>query len=293
MSESVEVEGTPVSHVQGEGTSEVTDEPSVLRSTLQAIVGLLARDLRVLRRDLGPFLVRTVAQPLLFVFVFAYVFPAIGQGIGGSGGARDFATVLVPGLVAVAVIFQGITAVALPLSTEFGGTREIEDRVMAPAPVQAVGIAKILFGAAQSVLAGLVVFPMVVVVPSGEVTLAVTSWTLLLVVAVTSALLSGALGLTLGTYISPRQIGLMFSVIVLPLTFLGSVYYPWTALDALPWLQIGVLVNPLVYVSEGLRAALTPSIETMPSWAFLGALAVSTAALTWVGLRGFVRRTVG
>jgi ABC-2 type transport system permease protein len=269
------------------------EEPGAVRSTLQAIGGLMARDLRVLRRELASFLTRTVAQPLLFVFVFAFVFPRIGQDIGGAAGAGDFATILVPGLVAVAIIFQGIIAVALPLSNEFGGTKEIEDRIMAPVRVEVIAIEKILFGAAQSVLAGLVVLPMVVLVPATPVALEVTSWSLLAVVAVLSALLSGALGLALGTYVSPRQIGLMFSVVVLPLTFLGAVYYPWAALDSIPWLQIGVLANPLVYVSEGLRASLTPSIDTMPAVAYLGALVVSLALLTWLGLRGFVRRTVG
>ena len=134
---------------------------------------------------------------------------------------------------------------------------------------------------------------MVVLVPATPVALEIGSFTLLATVAVLSALLSGALGLALGTYVSPRQIGLMFSVVVLPLTFLGAVYYPWAALGSIRWLQLGVLVNPLVYVSEGLRAALTPSIDTMPTVAFLGALTVATAVLLTVGLRGFVRRTVG
>ena len=273
-------------------------EPGVLRGTLATLAGLLRRDVRVLRRELGPFAARTVMQPLLFVFVFAYVFPRIGQGIGAAGAvggdeASAFATVLVPGLVAVAIIFQGITSVALPLSNEFGGTKEIEDRIMAPVPVRVVALEKVLFGAAQSVLAGAIVLPMVLLIPAAQVELAVTSWALLLVVTVLSGLLSGALGLALGTSISPRQIGLMFSLVVLPLTFLGAVYYPWAALDAIPWLQYGVLLNPLVYVSEGLRAALTPTVETMPVVAFLGALAASTAVLLWGGMRGFVKRTVG
>jgi ABC-2 type transport system permease protein len=275
--------------------SELTaTDPGPVRAALQATGGLMVRDARVLRRELYAFISRTIMQPLLFVFVFAYVFPRIGQGIGGSGGEGvDFATVLVPGLVAVAIIFQGITAVALPLSTEFGGTKEIEDRVMAPVPVQVVALEKVLFGAIQSILAGLVVLPMVLLIPASPVELTVTSWPLLLVVALLSSLLSGALGLALGTYVNPRQIGLMFSLVVLPLTFLGAVYYPWAALDAVPWLQVAVLVNPLVYVSEGLRAALTPTIETMPPAAFLGALTIATLTLLAVGMRGFVRRTVG
>jgi ABC-2 type transport system permease protein len=282
---------TSVPHVSGDPVAVA--EPSVLRASLQAIGGLMVRDTLVLRREAGAFLTRTVMQPLLFVFVFAYVFPRIGQQIGGAAGAGDFATVLVPGLVAVAIIFQGIIAVALPLSNEFGGTKEIEDRIMAPVPVAVVAIEKILFGAVQSLLAGLVVLPMVTLIPAAPVALEVSSWWLLAAVAILSALLSGALGLALGTFVNPRQIGLMFSVVVLPLTFLGAVYYPWSALEPIPWLQVLVLANPLVYVSEGLRAALTPSVPTMPPIVFLGALAVSLAVLTAIGLRGFARRTIG
>jgi ABC-2 type transport system permease protein len=268
------------------------NEPSSLRAAVHATLGLMARDTRVLRREAAAFLTRTVMQPLLFVFVFAFVFPRIGQGVGGAAGG-DFATILVPGLVAVAIVFQGIIAVALPLSNEFGGTKEIEDRVLAPVPVTVVAVEKILFGAIQSLLAGALVLPMVLAVPATPVALEVGSWPLLVVVAILSALLSGSLGLALGTFVSPRQIGLMFSVVVLPLTFLGAVYYPWAALEAVRWLQVLVLLNPLVYVSEGLRAALTPGVQTMPPAAFLTALAVSNLVLAGAGLRGFVRRTVG
>ena len=273
------------------GTS-LEQDPAPLRAWTSAVAGLMLRDLRVLRRELPAFLTRTVMQPLLFVFVFAYLFPRIGQGVGAGGGA-EFATVLVPGLVAVAVIFQGIIAVALPLSNEFGGTKEIEDRIMAPVPVSTVAVEKILFGALQSIAAGALVLPMVAAIPSTPVALTVTSVPLLVAVVVLSALLSGALGLALGTYVSPRQIGLMFSVVVLPLTFLGAVYYPWSALDPVPWLQWLVLLNPLVYVSEGLRAAMTPSIPTMPPAVVLVALTLSTGLLALIGLRGFVRRTIG
>ncbi|MDQ1490937.1 MAG: type transport system permease protein, partial [Actinomycetota bacterium] len=95
-----------------------------------AFRALLLRDLAVLRKELPIFVVRTIMQPLLLLFVFTYVFPHIGQAIGGTGpGAADFSTMLVAGVVATAMIFQGIQAVALPLVREFGYTREIEDRV--------------------------------------------------------------------------------------------------------------------------------------------------------------------
>jgi len=75
---------------------------------------------------------------------------------------------------------------------------------------------------------------------------------------------AGYLGLVIGTVVKPKQIGLIFSLVVVPVTFLGCTYYPWQQLSSIRWLQIVCLINPLVYVSEGLRTALTPEIPTCP-----------------------------
>src|SRR4029077_9808171 len=70
------------------------------------------------------------------------------------------------------------------------------------------------------------------------------------------------LGLLLGTSFEPRNIGLMFGFIILPITFLGGTFYSWSRLARVDvggghWLQTLVLINPLIYVNEGMRAALT------------------------------------
>src|SRR2546427_4846431 len=56
------------------------------QASMTAFRALLLRDLQVLRKTLAQFAIRTVMQPLLLVFVFTYVFPKIGEGIGGSAG---------------------------------------------------------------------------------------------------------------------------------------------------------------------------------------------------------------
>lgn len=264
------------------------------RSTVAALWGMVLRDLTVLRRSFLPLMVRTVMNPLLFVFVFTYVFPTIGAGIGVGGEAEglSYATVVVPGLVAVGMVFTAISAVALPLTMELGATREIEDRVLAPVPLELVALEKIVVAAVQGILAGLVVFPLVYLIPATPVQVQVASWPLLALVVLLASLTAGALGLVLGTSVRPQQIGLMFAVVVVPITFLGCVYYPWALLAPIPWMQSLVLINPLVYMSEGLRAALTPDLPHMPPWASLGALAAQTAALGWLGVRGFVNRTL-
>jgi ABC-2 type transport system permease protein len=243
-------------------------------------------------------------NPLLFLFVFTYVIPSMsgpaGHGAGAMnptasmmGGGGAFSTVLLPGLMAVAIMFSGIAAVALPLAVEFGSTREIDDRVMCPLPVAAVAIEKICFSAVQSVLAAAIVYPLATFVPAVRPVTHVASWPFLIVVVVLASLTAGALGLTIGTSVKPQQIGLIFSVVVIPITFLGCVYYPWAALTHIRWLQVGVLINPIVYMSEGLRAALTPQLPHMPPLMILVMLSIALVTLTWLGIRGFLRRVIG
>ena len=266
----------------------------------RAFLGLMRRDLCVLSREIAPFLIRVAMNPLLFLFVFTYVMPHMNSGAalspaaGMSASGGGFGTVLLPGLMAVAIMFSGIAAVSLPLAQEFGITREIDDRVMCPLPIAAVAAEKIVFSALQSIIAAALVFPLAYYIPSTPVLAHVNSWPFMIAVLLLASLLAGALGLTIGTSVQPKQIGLIFGVVVVPITFLGCVYYPWAALGHDPhikWLQIAVLINPIVYMSEGLRAALTP-LEHMKEGYILLGLVVFLFLLTSVGMKGFARRVV-
>ena len=277
----------------------ISRNPEVSTTVLyaRAFAGLFLRDLHVLRRELFPFVIRVCMNPLLFLFVFTYVIPHISGGAAMNPTAamagNAFSTVLLPGLMAVAIMFSGIAAVALPLAQEFGITREIDDRVMCPLPVPAVAMEKICFSALQSMMAAAIVFPLAYYVPATHPTTHVASWPFLLLVVLLASLTAGALGLTIGTSVKPQQIGLIFGVVVIPITFLGCVYYPWAALTSIKWLQVGVLLNPIVYMSEGLRAALTPSLPHMHPALILSMLLLALCLLTWIGVRGFLRRVIG
>jgi ABC-2 type transport system permease protein len=264
-----------------------------MRAQVQTASALVQRDLAVLLQGSVGFVVRTAMQPALFAFVFAFVFPRIGQGIGGNGrGGGLFATVLMPGLMASTLMFQGITGVALPLVQEFSFSREIEDRVMAPVPVAVVAICKIIGGAIQGVFAGLLVIPIVWIASGGAAHINFGNPLNLVAMLVLGALVGASLGLLVGTAVEPRQINLIFAILVLPLTLLGCVYYPWSALHPLPWLQVLVLLNPVVYMSEGLRSALAPNIGHLSLWAVYGLLLSALASMTYLGVQGFRRRVI-
>jgi len=268
-----------------------TLEQSTRVATRKAFTALLLRDLTVLRKQLGQFLPRTLLQPFLLVFVFTYVFPKIGQGIGGSGsGEALFSTMLVAGVVGLSIMFQGIQSVALPMVQEFGFTREIEDRVLAPMPVSLVAMEKVVSGALNGLFSALLVFPIAAIVPATPVDLQI-NWPVLLTLTPLACYMCGALGLTFGTFFDSRTVPLLFGIVVLPLTFLGAIYYPWQSLEPIRWLQIAVLVNPLVYMCEGFRAALTP-VPHMSLWAIYPVMIGFSALFTWVGIRSFKKRVL-
>jgi ABC-type multidrug transport system permease subunit len=278
----------------------IAEAPVPRPTLLKTFNAMMAREFRVLRRNAIGTFTRAVMQPLLFVFVFAYVFPKIGGGFNLGGGASaapggiNFATILVPGLMASMLLMQGIMAVTFPLVMEFSWQRTIEDRALAPVPIRVLAIQKIVAGAVQSFLGACIVFPIVLLVhAAGQAPhVHVTSWPLLIVILAAASLLTAALGLLLGTAMDPRKMQMLFAVILLPATMLGCVYYPWSALHHIRWLQIAVLINPMVYMSEGLRAVLTPELGHMPMWAVLLALLGGTVVFSYLGIRTFTNRVL-
>jgi ABC-2 type transport system permease protein len=261
----------------------MTDTPV---SPARIFGALLLRDITVARRELAYFLVRTTLQPLLFTVIFGFLMPRMGI-IG-----RAYTATMLPGVLALSLTLSAVQSVSLPMVQEFGWTKEIEDRLLAPIPIQWVAIEKIVAGMLQGIVAALFVLPIARVIMGPIPGLTFRNFGTLLLMTLLGGLAFSAIGLFLGTAIAPQQIGLMFSVVLAPMIMFGCTYYPWRGLDAVPAMKWGVLVNPLVYVSEGLRAALTPSLPHMNVFGITFALLFVTALFTFLGLRTFEKRAM-
>jgi ABC-2 type transport system permease protein len=111
-------------------------------------------------------------------------------------------------------------------------------------------------------------------------------------ILILGALLGSALGLVLGTLVKPNRINIVFALVFTPLLFTGCSQYPWPSLARLRWFQVITAGNPMTYVSEGMRAALNPSVPHMHPWICLLVLLGSLALLFTIGVRGFYRRAI-
>jgi ABC-2 type transport system permease protein len=232
------------------------------------------------------FLVRALVQPVLFSVVFGVLLPKMGLV-----GSRYVAAML-PGIVAMAVATSALQSLVFPMVTEFGWTREIDDRLLAPVPWQCVALEKILAGALQSIVAGCIVFPLALGVMGPMTGLTIEYFGVAALVLTLAAYAFSAFGLWIGTRVPPHHIGSVFSVGLMPMLMFGCAYYPWSGLRVVPALQYLVLINPLVYVCEGMRAALTPEDPHMPIGYALCALGAFAAVSTWAGLKSFRARAL-
>jgi ABC-2 type transport system permease protein len=245
----------------------------------------------VLDRELWSVLANSIVQPVLLVFILTDVLPRIGQAVGGSGSGGKFSELLLGGLVAQAVFFRGLFRVALPLARQFDMTGELEDQLLAPVVLTMVAIEKIVSGALQSFFAALVVFPVAAFLPWTPIYLQ-AHWPILVTVTPLACYTSAALGLTVGTYLEPRRIALAINFVVTPLAFFGAVFYTWDSLTPVTWLKYASLADPLVYMSEGFRAALSVGVVHMPLPAIYTALVGLALVLTGLGVMGFKRRVL-
>ena len=252
----------------------------------KAFGAMLARDAHVARRNAVQIMFQTFLQPLLFVFIFGKVMVSSGYM------PTAYKSLLLPGIIAISMVFTGIWAVCMPLIAEFQWTREIEDRLLAPIDISWIAIEKVVAGMIQAVVAGLVVLPLAWLVLRPGVDVSIHAPFKFVAMILLVSLFSAAGGLALGCSMNQQHVGLMFSMILTPMIFFGCTYYPWSALKTFPILQKAVLVNPLVYASEGLRAALVPQFPHLSTIAILAVLCFFDILLLGIGLRQFERKAV-
>src|ERR1700727_386307 len=133
----------------------------------KAFFALLGRDAHVARRNVVPLILQTFLQPLLFVFIFGRVM------VGSGYMPAAYKSLLLPGIMAISMVFTGVWAVAMPLIAEFQFTREIEDRLLAPMEISLLAIEKVVAGLIQGLAAGLMVIPCawLLLRPGGELNL--------------------------------------------------------------------------------------------------------------------------
>ena len=258
-------------------------------TTLTAFKAMVKRDLVIQLRDKWEFVFRVAMLPFILILTYGYILPRIGLL------PATFPTQMFSGMIGMSMLITGIHGTAVPFTMDFNNLREIEDRLLAPVSVNIVALAKMWVGIIESFIGGLIVLPISLIFMGHALDILVTPERILILIPVLIliSIASATLGLLVGTIIKPMQIAAMFPGFLMPVVFLGAIFFSWSSLSATPIIQMLVLLNPLVYANEALRAILTPQIGYMPIWISIAGLIVSILVMGYFGAKRFTKMATG
>ncbi len=223
---------------------------------------------------------QTLVTPILMASLYLFVFGAtLGERISVVEGF-SYAQFVIPGLILMGVINNAFanTSSSLFMSRHLGS---IADLLVMPLSAKQIVAAYTLAGMLRGLLVGAVV---------GLVStqFAVLPWVhpwYALSMAVLASTLFAVLGLVAGIYADSFDgLSLYINFVILPLVFLGGVFYPISILP--PFWRVVSQCNPLFYLLDGFRHALL-GIGDIPLWLAFALSGGLTLALILVAVSLF------
>jgi ABC-2 type transport system permease protein len=252
----------------------VTDGAAALAPTTERAApwrGLAWLALRECHRVLRLWTQTTLA-PVISSLLFIVVF---GLSLGGRISTIDgfeYQVFIVPGLIAMAMA-QAVYSNNSSTIFQARNDRYIDDVLAAPMHSWQMNLGFGVGGAFRALAIGVALTALAAPLTGAPIEHPLAL--LLAVVLLTAGF--GALGIVVGIYAQMfDHISFVNNIVILPLTFLGGVFYSVDRLGS-PWEQISH-ANPLFYVVEAIRFGFLGSSDVSP-WIAYGVIAAIAAAL--------------
>ncbi len=193
-------------------------------------------------------LIGSLGQPILFLVALGFGFGPIYAKAGGG----NYIEFIVPGIIAMAVLFTSIfMGIEIIWDRQFGFLKET---LVAPVSRFNIMLGRTLGGATVASFQGILVFLISFLVGFRMQSLVYIP--LMLVFLFLTALFFTAVGTVLGSVLEDMQgFQVIINFLVMPLFFLSGALFPLQSLPQV--IKIIAEIDPLTYGVDGLRRALT------------------------------------
>jgi len=251
---------------------------------LSIIYHLIQRDLRVFKEEFWGKLLDTFLLLFANVVVFGYLLPSYGL-------PSNYGAFFLIGLIAAYGFFEVIGRVSLMIA-DMEGDRTILYTLTLPIPSWLVFV---YVGVSWSIISGIIsllLFPLGKLVVFSQFDLSKIDFFKLPLIFVLSNLFFGFFALWLSSILKKMgSISHLFVRVVNPMYMFGGFLYSWEAVNQLsPAIGYLQLLNPLLYVMEGMRAATLGPEGYLPFWTSLGVLFIFTLLVGWDAVRRLLKR---
>ncbi|MEA2193589.1 MAG: type transport system permease protein [Solirubrobacteraceae bacterium] len=218
---------------------------------------------------------QTIAAPVLASFLFILVF---GLSLGGrirQIGGVEYDVFIVPGLIAMAMA-QAAYSNNSSSVFQSRADRYINDVLSAPMRSWEVNLGLAVGGIVRAVAIGGALFVLALVVTDVPV-----RHPLVLVLAVLILLvLFASLGVIVGVYAETwDQAGFVNNILILPLSFLGGVFYSVDLLPS-PWQEVSH-VNPIFFLINAIRYGFLGTSDVPVAIALAVTAVLALACVAW------------
>lgn len=240
---------------------------------------LLRTDLELFKRTINDKLIDLCIWITTMVAVTAYLMPAFGLSPHYTG-------FLVASLVASAGLFELYTS-ATNLVSDFYGDNITSYYLTLPMPSWLAFLEKIIYYTINCSVIGIVVLPLSKLLAWNSFSFEQTSFPKFFLIFILSNLFYGAFTIWIASKVPGLEmIGSVWMRFVYPLWFLGGFQYSWNVLyeynAPLAYLS---LLNPIVYVMEGSRAAILGQAGSINFWICVLMLLLLTLLFGWHGMK--------
>src|SRR3990167_5698595 len=254
------------------------------KKALQVFFQLLKRDLLIFKRDYWNKFLDTLIVFAVNVIVFGYF-------MQGEGLSKSFGPFLLIAAVGSFGLIEIVGKIGLFLS-DMEGDRSISQLLIMPIHSKFVFLYMGIFWAISSMLLAVLLFPMGKLLLWSNFDLSIISYSRLILIFFLSNLFFGSFALWLSSVI-PGISGLntLWLRYIVPLWMFGTYFFSWeTAYTLHPIIGSLLLINPIVYVIEGMRAAALGQAGFLPFLISFLALCGFTLACAMHGIKRLVKR---
>jgi ABC-2 type transport system permease protein len=186
-----------------------------------------------------------VAQPLLYLFV-------LGAGLGGNtrGSGADYQRFIFPGVVGLALLFSSVfAAIIIVFDRQVGFLKAV---LVSPLPRSAIAAGKILSGAIQALIQGVILIPFAMLV---GIHLGPLETLELLGAMILGAVTFSAMGVAAAArFTSTTVFPIISNALLLPMFFMSGAMYPISR--APHWMQVATHFDPVAYSVDLMRRSL-------------------------------------
>ncbi len=245
---------------------------------------LIRRDLRVFKEEFWGKFIDLCILLVTTILIFSYFLPSYGL-------SADYGPFILIGAIAGFAFFEVIGKVSIMIA-DMEGDKTILYTLTLPIPSWLVFVYIGISWSLLSSILSLLLFPLGKLVLFSQFDLGKISLVRLIPIFLLSNLFFGFFALWLTSVLKKMSsLSHLFVRVVNPMFMFGGYMYSWYAVYHIsPLVGYAHLINPVLYVMEGMRAAALGQAGYLPFWFSFTALTIFTLVIGWDALRRLQKR---